>query len=413
MTVVLPMQNSMPNPVCPLAHSDPTIVRNGVQRTAGRDRQRWRCTPQVGDAHFFVGPLAHTQQVGGHCVECEREVAVHEGPTAPGGHGFLVREIAAGLVGLGKGETYTAVAQRARNLAVDRQRSYSRGAGTVVNGQLVADWLARFGPVVAASHAETAWPEVLVLDSTEFMHTDSWTGHRFQLFTVLAAFGYPADGSPGRLWRLQAAPHDDGEAWRSFLAALPGRPGSIVVDEDKAIRAGVALHWPNRRPAIHRCEHHLYVNARQAMAADDVPDDRELHELLNDAFHSPVQWDAFATEVRANNGRRALGKWVNAWEPKLRCQLARRAAHPVDRIGVWANGAIEDPIRVARQVLERRAWTFRNLARMNLLLELVRLRINAHDDTHAYAAAIRKHLAKNGVPEAPAIADHATSSLRA
>jgi hypothetical protein len=44
-------------------------------------------------------------------------------------------------------------------------------------------------------------------------------------------------------------------------------------------------------------------------------------------------------------------------------------------------------------MLERRAWTFRNLHRMNMLLELVRLRVNGQS---AYNATTREHLAADG-----------------
>jgi len=47
-------------------------------------------------------------------------------------------------------------------------------------------------------------------------------------------------------------------------------------------------------------------------------------------------------------------------------------------------------------MLERRKWTFRNRDRMNLLLELVRLRLNRHDDPIKWAALIRAHIEANG-----------------
>jgi len=87
---------------------------------------------------------------------------------------------------------------------------------------------------------------------------------------------------------------------------------------------------------------------------------------------------------------------VTHWAPLLQAQLVRRAAQPADQPGQWANGAIEDPIRTAREVIGDRAWTLRHRTRLNLLLELVRLRINKLDSQVAYAAAIRKHLDSTG-----------------
>jgi hypothetical protein len=76
----------------------------------------------------------------------------------------------------------------------------------------------------------------------------------------------------------------------------------------------------------------------------------------------------------------------------MRRQTARRHTLPPH----YATGAVEDVIAVVRQHLERRAWCFRNLARMNLLLGLMRLTINHHDDAGHYAAAIKAHLLRHG-----------------
>lgn len=59
----------------------------------------------------------------------------------------------------------------------------------------MADWVGRFGRIVAAPWAEVAWPETIVLDGTEFMYTNPRMGTTAQLFTVLAAWGYPT-GTP-------------------------------------------------------------------------------------------------------------------------------------------------------------------------------------------------------------------------
>lgn len=370
-----------------------------MQRRGGRDRQRWRRTLDDGTFHRFVGPLARTRLSDGPtiCAACDNPVAVHEGPVAPWRFDYLVAEVADALVQLGRGSTYTEVAERASSQAWNGERDYRRGPTTVVNGQLVADWLARFGPVVAAPHAETERPETVVLDSTAFTYTDRWAKTRSQLFCVLAAHGYPAGTSRGRLWALHACPRDNAEAWAELLRSLPGRPSQVVFDDDKAIRGGVPRAWPGTAtPALHQCEHHLYVNARKAMAADAVPDDRQLHELLNRAFTSPSAWSAFEAEVKANNGRRALNRWVGHWTPLLATQLARRGAWPDGIPGHWASGAIEEELAVVKAVVGDRAWTLRNRRRMNLLLEQVRLRVNERDSAAVYAVTIRNHLLTRG-----------------
>jgi hypothetical protein len=56
-----------------------------------------------------------------------------------------------------------------------------------------------------------------------------------------------------------------------------------------------------------------------------------------------------------------------------------------------SNGSAEAAIREVRDVLERRAFCFRNAERTNRLLELVRLRLNKVDDVCHYAAKIRQN----------------------
>ena len=142
-----------------------------------------------------------------------------------------------------------------------------RAPGTVESGQTVADWLAAFGPVVAEPHAEERWPDCLVLDDTEFTWTNPIGGDRLRLFSVLAAWGYPADQSRPRLWRLEASPTTTAEAWEGFLGALPGRPSVVVADRDRGIEAGVRRRWGHTVP-IHLCEHHLWQSARRALGDD-------------------------------------------------------------------------------------------------------------------------------------------------
>lgn len=210
----------------------------------------------------------------------------------------------------------------------------------------MADWLNQFGPVVAEPWAETTWSECVVLDSTEFVDTDPRTGQRRQLFAVLAAWGYPSGDSKGRLWRLEARPADTNADWAEFLAALPGRPVSVVCDRDNAIIGGVQLRWGRGRVAVpyHLCEHHLHENAKEA-----------LHR-----------------------------------------RMTRQTARRSELAPHYSAGALEPRLQELRGMLERRKWTFRNRTRMNLLLELMRLHLNRLDDPGRYAASIRAHLEANG-----------------
>lgn len=375
-------------PVCPReghAGDGWRVVRDGVQRRGGRERQRYRCIDVTGDFHRFLGSTARTRATAAFCLECDNDVRPHEGPVTPWRFEYLVREVAEALVSLGRGMSYTEVAKRAR---MEANVGRFEPAGQVKNGQTVAEWVADFVPVVAAPFVETEWPdETLVLDSTEFMGTNPRTGTIKQLWSVLAAWGYPSEGPP-RLWRLEAAPHDDGPAWDAFLAALPGAPASVVCDRDYAIIGAVQRRWGGKVP-VHLSEHHMWSKGLAALRRDDASEyGSGLNDLLADALHSNVSWNLYRDVVNATAGLPNTKKWVAHWNKRMQAQTLRRDQLPAH----YANGAIEASIATTRAVIGRRAWTLRNLPRMNLLLELVRLRINRHDDVRSYTTAIRNHV---------------------
>ncbi len=338
-----------------------------------------------------MGVLSHAVTEAGFCVECEKPIEPFEGPAAPWRFNFFVREIAAALIGMGSGSSYTSVAETARSQAWGPGRKWNRSEGTVVNGALVAEWLQQYGPIVSEPYQETGWPETLVLDSTTFLHTDSWTGVQARLFSVLFAYGYPADGTKPRLWKIASSLSDTGQDWAYFLAKLPGKPQVIVCDDDTNIKLGIRTHWGQGRPVhVHTCEHHLYLRAKKALETDGAPRTSPLHKALNKAFKSPEGWDVLRDEVRLA-GSPTLKKWMTSKSAMVTAQLARRG-----EVSVYANGAIEAPIRVIRENIERRAWCFRNRVRMDLLLDLMRLNINKVASQDIYSTAIREHLKANG-----------------
>lgn len=99
------------------------------------------------------------------------------------------RQAASALVMVGQGVSYTEAADRLR--ARNRRDRFAGGA------QLVANWVEVLAPVVAARHAEAAWPETVVLDSTWFMVTNTTMGTTTRAFSVLGAYGYEAGGLHG------------------------------------------------------------------------------------------------------------------------------------------------------------------------------------------------------------------------
>jgi len=77
------------------------------------------------------------------------------------------------------------------------------------------------GPVVVAPHAETVWPETVLLDSTWFMVTNQRTGDTSRAFSVLAAYGYESGADPSRVLGLPVALKQNQATWETFLRAEP------------------------------------------------------------------------------------------------------------------------------------------------------------------------------------------------
>ena len=368
-------------------------MRDGPQRGEGRPRQRYRCVKPDGSFHRFVGEggLSRTRGGGHSCDECDRALDVDGGPDAPWHSRYLVKEVATALWSLAGGVSYTDAASRLRRRAWGDDGAEKRAETTVASGQMVADWLSKFGPIVAAPYEETEWPETVVLDSTRFLYTDRFTGASNQLFCVLAAWGYPAGERRGRLWRLRAYPLQNGPTWEQFLAELPGRPELVVIDRDYGAIGGVQARWGTGRKGvpIHLCEHHLYARGKDALVKGGHKAFGDpLQKALNTALTSPEGWEEFYRLAVQAGGPPA--RWARHWNKRMRTQTKRRASIPEH----YANGAVEAPLEEVKRVLGKRRWTFRNAARMNLLLELVRIRYNRTATEADFIKTLRRQLAK-------------------
>jgi len=339
--------------------------------------------------------MSRTRTKDGLCLECENHVHPHQGPQAPAEFEYLVREIAGALVDLGRGSTYTDAAKRVRALANLGKTTKMRD---VVNGQTVAEWMADFVPVVTASSTPTQWPAVLVVDSAPFRWTDPVSGDNLLLYTLFAAYGYDHNGKNGRLWKIAVGPGGDAAAWAEFLASLPGKPESIVCDQDRAILGGIETHWGKYAAThlVHHCEHHLAERAKSAFASDRLDRDDPIQGLFHGALQSLERWDAFAAAVRGRDGLLMTKGWLNKNAILLRGQISGRDKIPP----VYSNSAIEQPLREFTKTLRPRAFAFRNRARLNNLLALMRLAYLRADSVPGYSIDIRAYLDKhNGRPE--------------
>ncbi|MBM3666888.1 MAG: hypothetical protein FJW90_05310 [Actinobacteria bacterium] len=104
-----------------------------------------------------------------------------------------------------------------------------------VHGQLVADWVELFAPVVFEPHRPSAWPGhgSLLLDHIPFrIRAEDASGRGIPggrvAFAVFCAVGYRA-GKP-RLWHAQAFPTAHPANWSAFLASMEGEPPRAIAD---------------------------------------------------------------------------------------------------------------------------------------------------------------------------------------
>lgn len=214
---------------------------------------------------------------------------------------------------VGQGVSYTEAARRTR--VINHKTTLAVGA------QLVANWVEVLGPVASAEHRERAWPETVVLDSTNFIVTNTRTGERTQAFTVLAAYGYERGQRSGRLWALAAKHQRNQKRWEELLRSLPGEPSLVVSDDDAAIHNAVAAVWPSA--FLKFWEHHLYQNARKRMKDYGLTGRAsEGMELLKKAFTSRAAWRKFRRFARDYIN---LDAWAQSVDATVLDQAGRRA----------------------------------------------------------------------------------------
>ena len=159
---------------------------------SGQRRQKFRCTDPDGTFHRFTPSLPREHTEGGVCDTCDSALQPHGGPVVGRNYSHRLRLVAEALVAVGQGVSYAHVSNRARAAA---RRNPILGGGA---GQLVAEWGDSWAPVVINAHAETDWPETLVLDSTDFWWTNTRTHTRRREFAILIAYGCPGPGSQNR-----------------------------------------------------------------------------------------------------------------------------------------------------------------------------------------------------------------------
>ncbi len=382
-------------------HADSRVRLDGTYGKPGHRRQRYKCLPPGGEkAHVFTELLPREEAWRGACEECERGLLRREGPQAPRKYRFVARGIAEALCAVGGGDTYMRASQiarrRARRFPVDPQSGVVRNSD---HGQLVADWVEIFAPVVFEPNRPRAWPErgSLLIDQLPFRtralnrRGEPVRGGR-SAFDVLLAVGY--DRGRPRLFRAEAFVNSQAKSWETFLSALPGKPCRVVLDAHRGMLAGCEKVWPGAD--LHFCEWHL-KRALERLIAKEAERQADLEPLKDgvlSAFADLSSWRLFARKVHAH-GNKGLTEWLLENDPIIERQIAeRRLTRRADM--PRTTGALEQICRPIKETLHPRQHVLGNRERLNRLLMLIQLHVNGQDDHRAYAKAIRAWLEANG-----------------
>ncbi len=406
-------------------HPGSRVKLDGSYGRSGHRRQRYKCSPRGGGKpHVFTELLPREESWHGSCDHCERQVERREGPKAPRHYQFVARGIAEAIAAVGAGATYMHASRVARDRA--RRFRFDPGTGELResdHGQLVADWVELFAPVVFEPHRPAAWPAEgsLLLDHLPFrVRALDASGRRIPAgrvaFDVFCAVGYRA-GKP-RLWHAEAFASAHPANWSAFLGSLPSEPKRVVCDAHGGMLRAIEGRWPDAE--LHQCEWHLQHALERLLVKESRRNpDEELEELrarAEGALAGPAFWRPFVRAARAAENE-SLERWIAVNGPTIEAQFAQRpppSRRPVDM--PLTTAALEQLTRPISAALYPRRYALKNRERLNRLLMLLQLNLNGEDDVQAYAKTIRAWLESNGGRPAGgrrAIADPiGSSSLR-
>lgn len=388
---------------CP-EHASSRVKLDGTYGKPGHRRQRYKCSPRRGKPHVFTELLPREEAWHEDCEHCERHLQRHEGPKAPRHYHFVARGIAEALASVGAGATYMQASHiardRARRFRVDPETGELRESD---HGQLVADWVEVFAPVVFEPKEPTFWPPEgsLLLDHLPFrVRALDAEGKRIPAgrvaFDVFCAVGYRA-GKP-RLWRAEAFASAHPAHWSAFLGTLPGEPKRIVCDAHSGMLRAIEARWPDAE--LHQCEWHLQHALERLLAKEMRSNPSKelagLRERAEGALTGPSFWGAFVRAARIAENE-SLDRWVAVNDPIIERQFARRGRasdRPADM--PLTTAALEQLARPITAALYPRRYALKNRERLNRLLMLVQLHVNGQDDVQGYTKAIRSWLEANG-----------------
>jgi len=391
---------------CPRSeHAGSRVKLDGTYGKPGHRRQRYTCLPGGGGKpHVFTELLPREESWHSSCEHCERQLERREGPKAPRHYQFVARGIAEALQAVGAGSTYMRASRvtrdRARRFRCDTETGELRESS---HGQLLADWVEVFAPVVFQPFRPTAWPTQgsLLLDHLPFRvraldpsGRESPLARWLSMSSAASALSR-ASPSSGSQRRLQAPILPTGApSW----ARCPAIPERIVCDGHGGMLAAIEARWP--KAELHQCEWHLQhaldrLLAKEARSNSDG-DLHEVREYAESALVGPSSWHRFVRAAKAAENE-SLDRWIAVNQGTIETQFARRALTPHRALDMPLTTAALDQItRPISAALYPRRYALKNRERLNRLLMLLQLHINGDDDVQAYARAIRLHLEANG-----------------
>lgn len=431
-------------PSCP-EHPGSRVRLDGFELCRWSDahrRPRYRCVTVPGTrGHSFSVPVAVRQPTERHpdsgvaCPTCEHAYGRHEGVKTGRDFVFGHAEIARLFLRVGEGMSLRAASRELREsvFRVCHRHGLKARPTSIRPGEasrqanLAVNYLDAFAPSVIAALHPTAWPRVVVLDTTT-LFTRGYRRSR----------GRPADGEPDevRVGNLKAgtilialdgtvrgarpclmrvAGGKDVESWTAFFATLAGGPRVVVADLDAAIGRAVRETWPEAILVPSR--HHLAAQMRDRALADGVPEriradapialerplpwtdgrtkrwvDHPLHAALLTAQRSPAEWATFLglVERHVPPDRLALRSWIATNEPLIRRGWLIAERYPdVPR----STGALEGAIAEWLAPLRRRAGRWQNARRLDLALGLMTLRGRGQAREARYVTIVRTEFA--------------------
>ena len=415
------------------------------------------------------------------CLHCgtDHTTGAH-GPTCGNGYTFTVAEIAGALVDVGKGGSYCKVSADIR-LAAMRKRQPGRrkpmtpakklqprkelpprtprnlldkkaaakkrpdgplvrknyGYGTAKpkepvsrpsrSGNLAQGYVDVFAPVIFASFPVTTWPSIVIIDSLPIkrrriaMSKSKGKVGRISAGERQGEIYAAADGTttPGTPILAGLEGSKDSTSVERFLGRLETKiePVWVVADIDEGIRVAVENKWPSA--TLYRCEEHLKMRCRLALAADGIdqwvpfdhphamPKDTKgvkisgqhiehrLFHTLHSAMWTEKRWAAFRALVdglvKPDNVRTRT--WIVDNTPLVLSQIELRKQH---KGFPRSTGAIEGTIRRIKHIVGNRAEYFRNGERLDKLVNLIRLDAIGLADLDTYASLIAQHLVARG-----------------